>query len=68
MKMTKETVRSYIKSYDERHYLDVKTILAELAVETDSPEMMKLSVLIGLIQTEVNDLNSEDESSSTVSA
>ncbi len=63
MVLSKKVVRKHIKKYDDRAYLDVKTILAELALEKDDSEMLKLSVLIGLIQSEVNDMNTDEDDS-----
>ncbi len=63
MTVTKKSVRKYVKKYEDRAYLDVKTILAEMAIEQDNAEMMKLSVVIGLIQSEVNELNKDEDDS-----
>ena len=64
MELTKESIRTHVKKYEERSYLDMKTLLAELAIDKDDTELMKLSVLVGLIQSEVNEMNKDDEDSS----
>ena len=61
MKMTKSSVRKYISEYDGRSFLDVKTMLAELAIEKEDTELMKLSILIGIVQRDVNYLNEDDD-------
>ena len=63
MEISKEIVRGYISTYEDRKFLDVKSLLAEVAIDRDDSELMKMSIIIGLIQTELN--REQDEQQDT---
>lgn len=56
--------REYILEYEDRKYLDVKNIIADIALERDDNELLKLSVMIGKVNAEVTKMNNEEDNTS----